>query len=556
MDMDESERRLKTTFLEEAVQLLLDAEQCFLQLETNPDESRIIDSIFRLAHNIKGSANAVGFCELGHFMHELESLLLKVRNHEMRIDSELVNAFLCCNDLLTVWINSLIEDPGAQVNYQPLLERIQQINVSRQSSGVSQTAHSGFEIFDVTPEPDPKSQVGRPADTAMSASLKDDSVRIPLQHVDSLINEIGELVILQTVLKQQKHLVSSPLLQKTIDQLSKVTRQIQDISMRLRMVPLHMTFQKMQRILRDTSKALGKDVHLHIAGEGTSLDKNVLDNLGDPLVHLIRNAVDHGIETPDARTKAGKNAQGNVWLSAYHQSGKLVIEIKDDGSGLDPAHLMRIARKRGILGESETLADNEACQLIFHPGFSTKSQVTDISGRGVGLDVVKTNIMKLKGEIELENTPGKGACFRIWLPLTLAIIDGMVIGLSENERYVVPMSQVHEIFEVTGAELHEMGRHDEVFDIRGKTLPLYHLGKVLNRERQAPRGRGIVIVSRVNQKEYAFTADRVVSQQQVVIKQLGRDLKKISGVSGSAILGDGKAALILDLEEIAKGRSA
>jgi two-component system chemotaxis sensor kinase CheA len=554
--MDQSELQLKATFLEEAVQLLFDAEQCFLKLETNPHEPGIVDCIFRLAHNIKGSANAVGFCDLGHFMHEIESLLLKIRNHELQIDSELVDIFLKCNDLLTVWISKLVEDSNAQVDYQPLLERMQKFNASHQSVTSSPPPHAGFEIFDETPSANPITEPNKPGESPLPTPLKDDSIRIPLQHVDGLINEIGELVILQTVLKQQKHLVSSPLIQKTIDQLSKISRQIQDSSMRLRMVPLHMTFQKMQRILRDTSKALGKDVNLHITGESTGLDKTVLDNLGDPLVHLIRNAVDHGIESPEERLKTGKSAQGNVWLTAYHQSGKLVIEIKDDGRGLDPAHLIRTARKRGILADDETPPDSEACQLIFHPGFSTKSQVTDISGRGVGLDVVKTNITKLKGEIELENHPGQGACFRIWLPLTLAIIEGMVIGLNETERYVVPLTQVYEIFEVTGAELHAMGRNEEVFDIRGKTLPLYHLGRVLDREGQLPKGRGVVIVSRVNQKEYAFTAERVVSQQQVVIKQLGKDLKKISGISGSAILGDGKAALILDLEEIAKGRSA
>ncbi|MDQ3233927.1 MAG: chemotaxis protein CheA [Pseudobdellovibrionaceae bacterium] len=554
--MDDAEKKLRATFLEEASQLLLDAEQSFLLLESNPNDSGLIDCIFRLAHNIKGSANAVGFADLGHFMHELESLFLKVRNKELKIDAAIVDIFLRCNDLLTVWIATLSKDDSAQVPYQSLLERVREVNAAVPSPMPKMEVHNGFAIFADDPPASTKATTEAAPDFTSTAVLKDDSIRIHLTHVDGLINDIGELVILQTVLKQQKHLVSSPLIQKTIDQLGKITRQIQDSSMGLRMVPLNQTFQKMQRILRDTSKKLGKDVNLHIAGEATGLDKTVLDNLGDPLVHLIRNAVDHGIELPEERLKAGKTAQGNVWLSAYHQSGKLVIEIKDDGRGLDAANLIRIAKKRGVLAEDAALEDKEAWQLIFHPGFSTKSQVTDISGRGVGLDVVKTNIFKLKGEIQLDNQPGHGTCFRIFLPLTLAIIDGMIIGLNETERYVVPLTQVHEIFEVTGAELHAFGREDEVFDIRGKTLPLYHLDKVLGRPSKAPKRRGVVIVSRVNQQEFAFAADMVVSQQQVVIKQLGKDLKKISGVSGSAILGDGKAALILDLEEIAKGRSA
>lgn len=555
--MDQDELKLKAIFLEEAAQLLMDAEQSFLQLEINPLAPGIIDGIFRLAHNIKGSANAVGFSDLGYFMHDLESVFLKIRNKELKISPELVDIFLRSNDLLCHWIAQLEQDPQAQVEYRPLLQRLQEINTSASTPKARVPQAGGFEIFDEEPCPSvPQPGVDKTAEFSVLNAKPDDSIRIPLQLVDGLINEIGELVILQTVLKEQKHLVQSPLLQKTIDQLSKVTRGIQDSSMRLRMVPLQLTFQKMQRILRDTSKKLGKDVNLHIHGESTSLDKTVLDNLGDPLVHLIRNAVDHGIENSEDRVRVGKTAQGNVWLSAFHQSGKLVIEIRDDGRGLDVAHLHEVARKRGILEPNQVLPDKEACELIFHPGFSTKTQVTDISGRGVGLDVVRTNILKLKGEIELENHPGHGTCFRIWLPLTLAIIEGMVIKVNDSERYIVPLTQVHEIFELSGSELHAMGQQQEVFDIRGRTLPLYHLDKVLNRSSSPRLSRGVVIVSRVNQKEFAFAADRVIAQQQVVIKQLGRDLKKIHGVSGSAILGDGKAALILDLEEIAKGRSA
>jgi len=555
--MDDIEKMLSATFLEEATQLLEDTEQSFLALESSPDDPRIIDGIFRLAHNLKGSANAVGFLDLGHFMHELESLFLNVRNKILKIDENVVDVFLRCNDLLTTWVARLKQDPLAHVDHSELLDRVRQLNVNRQPTDSHPIPSSGFTMFEEeSAAPCRKQAVESVSETSSAPAFKDDSIRVNLHHVDDLVNDIGELVILQTVLKQQKHLVSSPLIQKTIDQLAKITRQIQESSMRLRMVPLHQTFQKMQRILRDTSKALHKDINLHVSGEGTGLDKTVLDNLGDPLVHLIRNAADHGVEMPEERMKKGKAPQGNGWLSAYHQGGKIVIEIKDDGGGLVPERLVARAKEKGLIAKDAVLSDEAACQLIFLPGFSTKNLVTDISGRGVGLDVVKTNIMQLKGEIQLENSPGQGTCFRILLPLTLAIIDGMIICLSENERYIIPIAQVHEIFEVKGPELHPMGLNAEVFDIRGKALPLFHLGNVLGRQTSPTKGRGVVIVSRFNQEEFAFSADRVLSQQQVVIKQLGRDLKKINGISGSAILGDGKAALILDLEEIAKGRSA
>lgn len=556
--MDDADLQLRETFLEEASQLLLSTEECFLAIEQNPDRLGLVDSIFRLAHNIKGSANAVGFHDLGHFMHELESLFLKVRTREIKIDPNVVDVFLKCNDLLTIWIESLKSDHEAKVDSSLLLERIQSINGKTLLEAHDPVKKvEGFVSFDDEPPPSPSTDhKDQGSEPSTSHPHKDEFVRINLNEVDSLINDIGELVILQTVLKQQKHLVSSSLIQKTIDQLGKITRQIQDSSMRLRMVPMQQTFQKMQRIIRDTSKALGKEINLHISGETTGLDKTVLDSLGDPLVHLVRNAVDHGIEDSDERRRIAKNPQGNIWLSAYHQAGRLVIEIRDDGRGLDPKQLMEVARKRGILNESASLSDEAARQLIFSPGFSTKGQVTDISGRGVGLDVVKTNITKLKGDIEISSTPGHGTCFRILLPLTLAIIDGMIIAINDSERYVVPISQVHEIFELSEKDHHEMGRNEEVLDVRGKVLPLLHLGKVLGRPSSNRHHRGVVIISRINQQEFAFAAERVLSQQQIVIKKIGRDLNKISGISGSAILGDGKAALILDLEELSKGRSA
>jgi two-component system chemotaxis sensor kinase CheA len=547
VSMDDMESAIRKTFLDEATQLLQEAEQSFLLLETAPHDIQNLDRIFRIAHNIKGSAKAVQLDELGSFVHELESMLLRLKKGELAIDSMAVDILLKCHDLLLVWIERLHQDHHSTVDYKPLMALIQNLQSSAAAAAPVQAQPiQGFHEFQDAPAP-----------VQAAASHKDESLRVSLNRVDTLVNDVGELVILQTVLRQNKHMIASVLLQKTIDQLGKITRRIQESSMSLRKVPLQPTFQKMQRVVRDTAKSLQKDVAFNTSGEDIEMDKTVVDNLGDPLVHLIRNAVDHGIESPEARLKAGKPPRANVWLTAQHHAGRLVLEVRDDGDGLRKENIRRKAIEKGLIREDAVLSDAEIHQLIFEPGFSTKTQVTDVSGRGVGMDVVKTNILQLKGDLQVETIEGQGTCFRIILPLSLAIIDGMVVRLNESERYIVPLSQVHEIIELNSTEIGAMGRKQDVISRRGETIPLFHLDQILGRPSMNKKTtRNVAIISRINQKEYGFLAESIVSQQQVVIKKLGQDLKKTAGISGSAILGDGKAALILDLEEIIERRSA
>jgi two-component system chemotaxis sensor kinase CheA len=547
--MDDMESAIRKTFLDEATQLLQEAEQSFLLLETAPQDIQNLDRIFRIAHNIKGSAKAVQLDELGSFVHELESMLLRLKKGELAIDSTAVDLLLQCHDLLLVWIDLLHKDHRSTIDFKPLLLRLQNLQSAAPAAALQQpVSMQGFHEFNDAPAAAP---------TPAASAHKDESLRVSLNRVDGLVNDVGELVILQTVLKQNKQLIPSVLLQKTIDQLGKITRRIQESSMSLRMVPLQPTFQKMQRVVRDTAKSLHKDVVLHTSGEDIEMDKTVVDHLGDPLVHLIRNAVDHGIESTEMRRQAGKPEKANIWLSAQHHAGRLVLEIRDDGDGIRAANIRKKAVEKGLIEPDAVLTDGEIHQLIFAPGFSTKNQVTDVSGRGVGMDVVKTNICQLKGELEVETVEGQGTCFRIILPLSLAIIDGMVVRLNETERYIVPLSQVHEIIELNSTDISGMGRQQDVISRRGETIPLFHLDQILGRPMAArKRTRNVAIISRINQKEYGFLAESIVSQQQVVIKKLGQDLKRTAGISGSAILGDGKAALILDLEEIIERRSA
>jgi two-component system chemotaxis sensor kinase CheA len=352
------------------------------------------------------------------------------------------------------------------------------------------------------------------------------------------------------VLKEQSSASGLTDLQKTVIQLGKATKEVQDVSMSLRMIPVRQVFQKMQRIVRDTSANLDKLVTLQLEGEDTEVDKTILEALGDPLVHLIRNAVDHGIESMEGRLDAGKDAEGQIALRAFHQSGNLVIEIQDDGGGLNPAKLKAKAIEKGILSPNARLSDREAYQLIFAPGFSTKAEVTDISGRGVGMDVVKTNIDALQGNIQIETEVGKGTCFRITLPLTLAIIDGMIVK-SGAGRFVVPLSHVYETIRPVDKDVHFVTGIGQVFSLRGENLPLYYLDHLLRRQTKIPPiGHSTAIVVRGYRGPFAVMVDDIIGQAQVVIKQLGLEHKHLKGFSGSAILGDGRPALILELEDL------
>ncbi|HCM40462.1 MAG: hypothetical protein A2X97_15090 [Bdellovibrionales bacterium GWA1_52_35] len=643
--MDDFEKELKSGFLDEAAQLLADAEQCFLNLESAADDPSIVEKLFRLAHNLKGSARAVGFGDIAEFTHQLESLLLKIKNKEIAIQASNVTLLLKCNDHLVRMVDLLKADMNARVDSSELLAEIgrhlsgdaesteevvsatpEQTQIAAQAAeqavedAVQQALDEALEaansevaavvegvVEDIIPSDEPaypsadqfadlskmvdeslkespaaavnnvlelprKEPVQAPAAVSASApspvsgtaqsappAQQDESIRVSLKRLERLMNNVGELVILQAVLNQQKHQVQSVLIQKTIDQLAKITKDIQDISMSLRMVPLKQTFQKMQRIVRDTSMALNKDVRLDITGEETELDKIVLEQIGDPLVHLVRNAVDHGLETTEERLAAGKPAQGVVSLNAFHRGSHIVLEVKEDGRGLDAKKLTAKALEKGIVKPGQILTDEQAYQLIFASGFSTKTQITDISGRGVGMDVVRSNIAALQGEIQVETEPGKGTTFRVLLPLTLSIIDGMVVQTGE-ERYVVPIAQVHESVQPEQMDVHHVSGMGDILSLRGENLPLFRLAQVLGRKTPVAQKadsagavsawNGIAIVVRTGKNPFAIFVDDIIGHQQVVIKRLGNEVQNIKGISGGAILGDGRAALILDFTEL------
>ncbi len=583
--MDDFEKELKVGFLEEASQLLADAEQCFLALESNPQDGAMLDKIFRLAHNLKGSSKAVGFEDIGVFTHRFESFLLKVKNGEIPVSSSVISLLLVCNDHIRSMVDILKADLDARIDSSALMEQIESASHGAQAEEGAESADeepTGLQaVHDVHEEevfeaPTPEEVelirlVNHSFDVGVAevapvresapvvktvaapATAPDESIRVSLARLEKLINSVGELVILQTVLREQSMTSNAHLLRKTIHQMGKVTKEVQDISMSLRMVPLKQTFQKMQRIVRDTSGMLGKKVGLVTSGDDTELDKTVLENISDPLVHLIRNACDHGIESPESRLASGKPESGTVKLNAYHQSGKLVIEVKDDGGGIDGVKLTAKAIEKGILKPGTVLPEQEAIHLIFHPGFSTKSQVTEVSGRGVGMDVVKTNIEALQGEVQVETVLGEGTTFKVVLPLTLAIIDGMVVQ-NEGCRFVVPLSHVHETLKPSSDDVKHTTTMGEVLLLRGENLPLYRLNTLLGHKKSALKAANeqIAMVIRYAGNPFAVLVDDILGQQQVVIKEVGQEIQSLKWMSGSAILGDGKPAIIIEMNELVK----
>jgi len=396
-------------------------------------------------------------------------------------------------------------------------------------------------------------QRAKPAAPVASPSNKvEESLRVSLSRLEKLINFVGEMVILQSVLAEQVSGSSSLQLRRTVHQLSKVTKDVQELSMGLRMVPIKPLFQKLQRIIRDVSAQLQKNIEIDLVGEDVEVDKTVLERISDPLVHLVRNSLDHGIEATDQRLTAGKSQKGTISIRAFHLSGRLNIEVADDGGGIDPDKILASAKKKGLVSAGQSFSPRDAQQLIFLSGFSTKAEVTDVSGRGVGMDVVRTNVMELGGDIQIDSEVGKGTTFSISLPLTLAITDGVLVEVG-NQRYVLPQTYVHETISVEREQLQEKTGVGTVIMLRGEPIPVVDLGALLRMKGNTTNSADVTaIVAKTREGLVAIVVDRITGQLQVVVKQLGREAQNLRGIAGSTILGDGMPALILEVPELVK----
>lgn len=418
-----------------------------------------------------------------------------------------------------------------------------------------------FETVDVSPkistppvlklaaEQAPTGRVEREKTTRSSEST---SIRVAVEKVDQLINLVGELVITQSMLAQRSSEldpVNHGDLITSMGQLQRNARDLQESVMSIRMMPMEYVFSRYPRLVRDLAGKLGKQVELTLVGSSTELDKSLIERIIDPLTHLVRNSLDHGIELPEKRLAAGKNSVGNLILSAEHQGGNICIEVTDDGAGLNRERILAKAASQGLT-VSENMSDDEVAMLIFAPGFSTAEQVTDVSGRGVGMDVVKRNIQEMGGHVEIQSKQGTGMTIRILLPLTLAILDGMSVRVAD-EVFILPLNAVMESLQPREADLHPLAGGERVLEVRGEYLPIVELWKVFNvAGAKTEATQGIVVILQSGGRRYALLVDQLIGQHQVVVKNLESNYRKVPGISAATILGDGSVALIVDVSAL------
>ena len=664
------------TFFEESFEALDSMEAALLKLSAGEVDFELINTIFRVAHSIKGGAATFGFTDVAGFTHVAETLLDQIRAGKRQVTPDLVDLFLRSGDLMREMLvatkdkqpldtarvvalhgeieavlasdpgssaapgpaaaatpvaakpaaSAVTQQPGWKISFVPgpqllrhgndplrILRELSTLgacvvrvdamkipplsdldaeeckmswNIDLSGDVTEAAVRAVFEwvegecdlriqpMGDATPAaaaapaPAPApAAAGTPpqipaaiaaapaAPKAVEAAAEarggeGGSIRVSIEKIDELLNSVGELVITQSVLSQ----LAAPLegrdadeLRNALVQLERHMRSLQESVMRVRMLPISFVFNRFPRLVRDLGQRLGKKIELRMNGDTTELDKTVLEKIGDPLVHLVRNSIDHGIEMPDARVANGKSASGTIELNAYHKGGSVVVEVSDDGGGLKKDKILAKARERGLVAADEELSEDRIFNLIFAPGFSTADVVSDVSGRGVGMDVVKRNINELGGHVQIYSTPGKGSMVRIRLPLTLAILDGQLARVG-NEVYVVPIVSIVETMQVRKEMVSSIANKGEVFRLRDEYLPVVRLYDLFGiKPDHTDLLNGLLMIVEADGKRVGLFVDELMSQQQVVIKSLETNFRPVTGLAGATMLGDGRVALILDV---------
>lgn len=573
---------LLTGFVSETLEHLESIEVNVLELEGNPDDQDIINKIFRPFHTIKGVAGFLNLKNIQKLAHSTENLLDDVRNGVHAMDAQVIDVVLKVGDFLKTMVENLKEvlkeGPEHYNNYDisehvawveavqgrtPLTLPSPPVLKAEAPAAVAAPAAIAKPAAPAPPSPPPPSQADGEAPAAASKSAAapqkaavGDSIKVDVEKLDGLVNAVGELVIMQAMVRSNPKIavISDPKLIKDFAQLGRITSELQKTAMSMRMVPIRQTFQKMIRLVRDLSKKTGKEVNLVMEGEETEIDRNMVDSIYDPLVHMMRNSVDHGVQTPTEREKLGKPRSGTVNLRAYQKGGNMVIEIEDDGQGLNTEKIRRKAIERGLIQETDKSSQYELNNLIFLPGFSTADKITDVSGRGVGMDVVKKAVEKLRGKVEAISEPGKSSLFVIRLPLTMAIIDGIIVRVG-SERYIIPTTAIQESLKPRRENYNTVRGKGETLMVRDKVLPIIRLYQLFQVEPvYTDPCDAIVVVVEYEGRQRAIMVDELLGKQEVVIKNLG-GLSDIPGVAGGTILGDGKVGLILDLAGIVQSHS-
>jgi two-component system, chemotaxis family, sensor kinase CheA len=582
--------RFIATFFDEAHEHLESIEGQAMSLGSGRTDPEVLNSIFRAAHSIKGGSGTFGFTQLSEATHEMETLFDGLRKGRGRADASTVRLLLDACDVFKAHLARLKAGERAA---DPAMERLRtQLSGYRAgavpapapaapTAAPAATQESFFVPMDSArddgeaygifqegvpvsaPAPVEKYGLFEPAPSAAPpdtgrAKAEQSSIRVSVEKIDRIVNLVGELVIAQAMmqqsvgaldLRQDEHLAHS------LATLDRSTRDLQQAVMSIRMMPMEFVFSRFPRLVYDVSTRLGKQVHLRTQGHETELDKELIELLIDPLTHVVRNAIDHGIEPPEERRHAGKPEMGTIAMRATHRGGSVIIEVSDDGRGLDRERIIAKARELGMPA-ADDMTEEQAWALIFTAGFSTAREVTDVSGRGVGMDVVRRNIASLGGSVAISSAKGEGTTISIQLPLTLAVLDGMIVTVGD-EQYIVPIEFVAEAFKPEAADIRNVVNQAALVAVRGEHLPIVRLEDLVQLPATtAPRPEPLCLVVEVDNRRAALLVDSLIGQQQLVVKSLEGNLHAVPGVAGATILGDGRVALILDVASVTRQGSA
>lgn len=583
-------------FFEESLEHIDTMEQLLMAIDPEEPDSEQINSIFRAAHSIKGGSGTFGFTALTGVTHVMENLLDEIRKNEREFTRSLADLFLGVLDTLRRLVASYrAKDEIDDTDVASVTKALEEILAVPGVIGTGKSADApaaeaepeddafGFfeplpaELDDKEPEPaDAEEAFGFFEDVPATGQAEETSnkvvplkkpetkttkaatppeastIRVDTDKVDALINLVGELVITQSMLKvlgSDPQTADSLRMATVLSELERNTREIQESVMSIRMIPVSFVFNRFPRVVRDLATKMEKEVELVLLGTQTELDKGLIEKLVDPLTHLVRNSIDHGIERPDVREAKGKPAKGKITISASQQGGNILISISDDGAGLSRENILAKARQNG-LNVNQDAPDSEVWDLIFQPGFSTAAVVTDVSGRGVGMDVVRRNIQQLGGRVEISSIASVGSTFTIQLPLTLAIVDGMGVSVG-GQIFIIPLVSIVESMQPPRANIKQLAG-SSLLHVREEYWPLLALYQVMDtKPKFADPAEGIVVLIETSKKRYGLQVDELVGQQQVVIKSLEQHYRRVPGTAGATIMGDGSVAMILDVESLA-----
>jgi two-component system, chemotaxis family, sensor kinase CheA len=586
--IDEDMQEFVQDFLVESRELIEKVDHELVSLEKTPGDLELLNSVFRAFHTIKGTSSFIGLGKISDFTHDVENILNRLRNEELKLKPEIMDIILESVDIIKTLMDDLENAGDSGVDIRGISSRINKIldDDEEKDEGTQdkkigqilvenglvteQDIEKALEKQEITPKlgellVKSKKISKKDLDKALSKQKKsqisvEKTMRVEVKRLDELMNSISELVLRRNRLLQinrsfeqkfeNENLVSD--LAELSNSFDLLTSDIHTSLMKVRMVPVSKVFSKFPRMVRDLSKNTKKKVELHISGEDTELDKSVAEELNDPLLHLIRNAIDHGIEEPGERKRKNKATAGSISLNAFHQGNDIVIEIKDDGKGIDVEKVKEKAIEKKLISkdEAEKMSDEESRLLLFKPGFSTAARVTDISGRGVGMDVVKTNIEKLKGSIEIESKRDQGTAVKLKIPLTLEIMQALIVGIYD-EPFAVPLTSVNEIISIDEAGI-ETIREKEVINMPGYVLPVIRLNNIFNICSKNGQEKFFVIIIGSKEKRLGLMVTEIIGKEEIVIKPLDSFTLDSRYISGATIMGDGHISLVLDVVELTR----